>query len=229
MASGRHALEWTPRIGIRRAADRPWRCVWKGHRERVGRSRQRGCGDDWRATTGTSIVTRRPSRLRYAEREGRADALPYNRALDLLGARNRVSPADARHDVAGLEPGAVGRRPAIETVDVAAGDVEPVLFGGLAVDVDPPDIADRSPGDRALLDEFGHDATRKIRRNREADALVAARRRVDAVVDADELAPGVHERAAGVAGIDRRIGLNEVLHRTDLFAGPAARSRRSRA
>ena len=49
--------------------------------------------------------------------------------------------------------------------------------------------------------------------DREADADVAAGARDDRGVDADELAVQVDERAAGVAGIDRRVGLNEVLER----------------
>ena len=44
-----------------------------------------------------------------------------------------------------------------------------------------------------------------------ADALVAGGLRVDRGVDADDLAIHVDQRAAGVAGIDRRIGLDEVL------------------
>ena len=52
---------------------------------------------------------------------------------------------------------------------------------------------------------------RHVRRDGEADPDVAVRARQDLRVDADQLALGVHERAAGVAVIDRRVGLQEVL------------------
>ena len=52
---------------------------------------------------------------------------------------------------------------------------------------------------------------RHVRRNREADADVAAGARQDLRVDADQLALRVHQRAAGVAVVDRRVGLQEVL------------------
>ena len=52
---------------------------------------------------------------------------------------------------------------------------------------------------------------RHVRRNREADADVAAGARQDLRVDADQLALGVHQRAARVAVVDRRVGLQEVL------------------
>jgi hypothetical protein len=55
------------------------------------------------------------------------------------------------------------------------------------------------------------DRARHVARDREADALVAARAREDRGVDADQLAAQVDERAAGVAGVDRRVGLDEVL------------------
>ena len=48
-------------------------------------------------------------------------------------------------------------------------------------------------------------------RNREADADVAVVARQNLRVDADQLAFGVDERAAGVAVVDRRVGLQEVL------------------
>ena len=48
-------------------------------------------------------------------------------------------------------------------------------------------------------------------RNGEADADVAVGIREDLRVDPDQLALHVHERAARVAVVDRRVGLQEVL------------------
>src|SRR5439155_16365077 len=45
-------------------------------------------------------------------------------------------------------------------------------------------------------------------RHREADAFVAARLAQDERVDADQLPGSIHQRAAAVAGINRRVGLN---------------------
>ena len=50
-----------------------------------------------------------------------------------------------------------------------------------------------------------------VRGHGEADADIAAARRDDGGVDADQLALGVDQRAAGVAGVDGRVGLDEVL------------------
>ena len=50
-----------------------------------------------------------------------------------------------------------------------------------------------------------------VDRDREADALVAARGAGDGRVEADDFAAEIHERAAAVAGVDRGVGLNEVL------------------
>ena len=60
--------------------------------------------------------------------------------------------------------------------------------------------------------------------NREADADVAAGARNDRRVDADELAVQVHERAARVARVDRRVGLNEVLERLTVEAAAPERA-----
>ena len=74
----------------------------------------------------------------------------------------------------------------------------------------------------AVGHELVHHVLRHVRRHREADADVAARRRQDLRVDADQLARGVHERAAGVALVDRRIGLQEVFIASVAEAGRAA-------
>ena len=50
-----------------------------------------------------------------------------------------------------------------------------------------------------------------VGRNREGDADVAARGREDRRVDADHLAVEVEGRAAGVAAVDRRVDLHEVV------------------
>ena len=53
--------------------------------------------------------------------------------------------------------------------------------------------------------------THQVGRDGEADAGGAARRRDDHAVDADQLAVHVDQRAAGIARIDRGVGLDEIL------------------
>ena len=64
---------------------------------------------------------------------------------------------------------------------------------------------------RAELLELVGDAADHVDRNREADADVAAGAREDGRGEADQFAPQVDQRAAGIAGIDGGIGLDEVL------------------
>ena len=66
-----------------------------------------------------------------------------------------------------------------------------------------------------MLEDLIHHAAHHVDRNREADAVGAERLRKHGRVDADQLSVGVDERAAGVAEIDRRVGLNEVLEIRD--------------
>ena len=64
------------------------------------------------------------------------------------------------------------------------------------------------------MSEF-HDAVQDVARhaggNGEPDPLIAAGARVDGGVDADHLAAGVDQGAAGVPGVDGGVGLDEVL------------------
>src|SRR5262249_17391742 len=63
----------------------------------------------------------------------------------------------------------------------------------------------------AFIFQLRHDLADHIDWHGETDALIAATPGKDRSVDADQLAPCVDQSAAGVAGIDRSIGLNEVL------------------
>ena len=63
----------------------------------------------------------------------------------------------------------------------------------------------------AGADEVVVDRDHGVRRHGEADALVAGRLRIDGRIDADHFAVHVQQRPAGVAGIDGRVGLDEVL------------------
>ena len=74
-----------------------------------------------------------------------------------------------------------------------------------AGDDDADAAADDAPADAQLL----RDARRLVDRDRERDAHVAARAAVDLRVDADHLAAHVDQRAAGVAGIDGDVGLDQ--------------------
>ena len=79
-----------------------------------------------------------------------------------------------------------------------------------------PDLdAETAADDPALLLELDDDLLGDVGGDGEADADVAAAageaRGHDAGVDADDLAPHVDERAAAVAAVDGRVGLDEVL------------------
>ena len=70
--------------------------------------------------------------------------------------------------------------------------------------------ADAGGGDAPLADQLGNDAVHHLGRYRKADAGIGAGGREDRRVDADETAGGIEERAAGIARIDRRIGLDDI-------------------
>ena len=97
-------------------------------------------------------------------------------------------------------------------------DAEPV--GELRVERLGGD-ADVGVLDRAVVAELVERALDEVDRDREADALVAARGRVDLLVDADHAAVGVEQRAARVARVDRGVGLDRAL---DLEVGQRRRS-----
>ncbi len=62
----------------------------------------------------------------------------------------------------------------------------------------------------AVLDDRLHHFHCQLHRDRKTDALGATRFREDRGVDAGQVAIGIHQRAAGVARIDGRVGLDKV-------------------
>ena len=60
----------------------------------------------------------------------------------------------------------------------------------------------------AVLQQLRIGVRHHARRNREAQSLIAARRGQNKSVDSNEVAVRVHQRAAAVAGIDRRVRLH---------------------
>ena len=75
----------------------------------------------------------------------------------------------------------------------------------------------------AVFLQLRDDVLRHVRRDREADADRPAGRRVDRRVDADHLAVHVEQRAARVAAVDRRVGLDEVVVRPLMDVAAARR------
>ena len=62
----------------------------------------------------------------------------------------------------------------------------------------------------------------RVAGGREADAGAVAGARLNLVVEAEHLAAGVEQRAAGVAGVDRRVGLDRARDRVVVRRGDAA-------
>src|SRR5215471_19229172 len=61
-----------------------------------------------------------------------------------------------------------------------------------------------------MRDELRDDAIHGVDGNREANSRARSRRADDGGVHSDEPATAVKQRAAGVSGIDRSVGLNRV-------------------
>jgi hypothetical protein len=134
----------------------------------------------------------------------------------VLGALRALA-VDRQHDVAGLQAGRRGRAVDVEVGDDDAAVREPELLrlrvgDVLGHDADP--AADHAP----VVEDLLHHAAREIDRDRKADALDTGRAgvfRQHRGVDADQFAGRVHQRAAGVALVDGRVGLDEVLEGRD--------------
>ncbi len=75
--------------------------------------------------------------------------------------------------------------------------------------------ADPAADDAAVGDDVAEHAAHHVHRNGEADALDADVLGDDGGVDADQRAARIDQRAAGVAEVDGRVGLDEVLERRD--------------
>src|SRR3989338_6173279 len=71
--------------------------------------------------------------------------------------------------------------------------------------------ADPAARHGAALDDLLHGLFDDAGGNGETDAERAAIRRIDRAVDADQVAAHVHQRAAGIAWVDRGVGLDETL------------------
>ncbi len=122
-----------------------------------------------------------------------------------------LATVDRQHDIAGFEL-RLGRRGAgLYCADYGALVLRQRKglgqLGGQVLNAD----AQQAAADLAMFDQLDLDLIHHIGRNRETDADVAPGRCQNRGVDADQFTVQVDQRAAGVAGIDRRVGLDEVL------------------
>src|SRR5918992_3044377 len=186
----------------------------------------------------SSDVTRSPfARLRTAHlvrlrpkfhSEGTPFAATFDQDAHLLTRPGGV-------DGAGYVVGVAHRR-AVDLDDPVAG-AQPAAVRGTVRN----DVADRGAALRRVahadaqiraLDlvaalERGHDALDLVDRHREADArVVVAALGADLRVDADHAALAVEQRAAGVAGVDRGVGLDRARDREAVGRGDRAAERR---
>ena len=74
----------------------------------------------------------------------------------------------------------------------------------------------------AVFDDLRHNIAGHVAWDGEADSDVAASRGNDCGIQADELTAQVHQRSAGVARIDRGIGLDHVLDHEAVVEGELA-------
>ena len=119
---------------------------------------------------------------------------------------------DIGDHVAGLQAGFVGRAAGLDGFDYdAVGDAEFLHQHGIIAAIFLERDADGAAGDFAVGDQLIVNADDSRGGQREADTFEAAAACVDGGVDADYFAGHVDERAAGIAGVDGGVGLNEAL------------------
>ena len=139
-----------------------------------------------------------------------ADALgrhPVAHGLRILD----IETVDRADDIADPETGPVGRTAGMDLAhNAAARPVETERLGQVVVDRLQL-RAEPGPLDMAAIARRGDDALDHVGGNGKADADAAAALRIDGAVDADKPAIHRHQRAARIAGIDGRIGLDEEL------------------
>src|SRR6185436_7757146 len=164
----------------------------------------------------------------------RADLLPIDRDDDVAAEADLVA-VERGDDVAARDPGLCRRavrRDGLDEHAVIDREVEVAEGGVDRQRVDPEEAA----VDPAVLLELGEQAPGGVDRDGEADADVpaAGAARLDLRVDPDHAAGRVEERTAGVARVDRRVGLDdavdlEAVRRLDRAAGRRNDARRERA
>ena len=161
-----------------------------------------------RRSVGTmSIVSSWPSRrMRMATRLSMRDAVQH--AGDVVDARDGLL-VEADDHVAGLQAARHGRAAGLNLDDAhgrllrqARLDPQPLRQVHLVAG-----DAEARAAHAAVLQHLGQHVLRRVGGNREADAL---RAHDDGGVDADHLGARVDQRPAGVAGVERGIGLDHV-------------------
>src|SRR4051794_38269845 len=170
---------------------------------------------------------------RVGEVVARAGLLAVDRRDDVAAQAHFVA-VELRDDVAAADAGLRRRAAGRDRLDERALVDRQVEVAQRLVDRDRVD-AEEPAVDAAVLLELREQALRRVDRDREADADVAAAAaaRLDLRVDADHAPGGVEQRAAGVAGVDRRVGLDdavdlEAVRRLDRALGGRHDARRER-
>src|SRR4051794_17305300 len=149
----------------------------------------------------------------HAERGGAADGriLDFARQLAAVGDRLAV---EADDDVAGSQAGAGGPGGPCESGGHWRSELRrrsSDLFGQLSRERSDFNIANRPAPHLAVFLQLAEHLASEVAWHGEPDALVAAALAVDGGVDPDQLTARVDQRASRVAGIDGRVGLDEVL------------------
>ena len=115
------------------------------------------------------------------------------------------------NDVAGFDAGAIRGRSLHDAGHQGAGRLgETEFLGDVRVDAIKLNAEDAA-FHLTVFNELVHDAADHIDRDRKADTDVAAGARQDCRIDADQFAAQIHQGAAGVSGVDRGVGLDEIL------------------
>ena len=136
----------------------------------------------------------------------------FRDGIHQVGAGVHGLAVDVGDDVAGLQAGFIGGAAGLNGFDHdAVGDAEFLHEHGIIAAIFLESNSDGAAGDFAVGDELIVNADDGGGRQREADTLESAAAGVNGGVDADHFAGHIHERAAGIAGVDGGVGLDEAL------------------